>query len=215
MIRLALGLRHLVLPAAVAAVFLLPAGAARAQLITIEPDDYAPSTALTNVNPYVTLWTLADDERVPMFTVTAAPGDSATRDLSPTGSLVFAHVDIPFFSDIRKLEADFNGTTSSVAIAFAGGSPFDPEVARLEVYGESGALLEVDVSGPTAYGAVETLSVTRPVADIARAVIYSEDLQFGRFDALVFNTPVPEPGALGILGAAAAGLLARRRRGCA
>ena len=140
--------------ATVAAVSPLPAAAAPGQLITIEPDDHAAGTALTSVNPHVTLWTLEDDyERVPQFTVTAARGDSAVQDLLPTGSLVFAHFDIPFFKDIRRLEADFNGTTSTVSIAFAGGSPFDPEVGRLEVYGESGQLLDVDVSAPTAHRA--------------------------------------------------------------
>lgn len=212
MARFAHSLRCTVLPpAVVAALAFLPAVAAEAQLLTIEPDDYAAGTALTNVSPHVSLWTLKDgDVREPLFAVTAAAGDSAIADLSPTGTLVFSHAGIPFFNTIRKLEADFVGTTSSVSIMFAVGNPLSAEGARLEVYGESGNLLEADVAGPLNPGAVETLSVTRPAADIARAVIYSNELQFGRFDALVFNTPVPEPGALGVAGLAAALLLRRR-----
>jgi MYXO-CTERM domain-containing protein len=212
-IRLAHRLSRFVLPACFACVCsLLPASAARGQLITIEPDNYAAGTALTNVSPHVTLMTLdGDDEQVPLFTVTSADGDSATTDLSPTGSRVFAHSNVPFWNDVRKLEADFNGTTSSVSVSFAGGTPFTNEIGRLEVYGPAGNLLDFDVTGPTGYGQFETLSITRPTADIARAVVYTSEGSFGRLDALAFNTPVPEPGALGLL--ALCGALALRRRG--
>jgi len=195
------------------ALVLLAATTARAAVITVEPDDYPAGTALTSVSPYVTLMTLdSNDEPVPLFVVTSDTGDSATRDLSPTGSLVFSHVGIPFFNTIRKLQADFNGRTSSVSIAFAGGSPFDPETARLEVYDEAGTLLDVDVSSPTGWGVFETLSVARPRADIARAVIYSGQNEFGRFDALAFETPVPEPSGLLAALLPSTALLARRRR---
>jgi hypothetical protein len=212
MVRLAAASRHRFLTAAfTAALCLVPALTARGALITVEPDDYAAGTVLTSVNPHVTLRTMLGDGRIPFFAITAAEGDSATADLSPTGTLVFAHEDVPFFYEDRKLLAEFNGTTSSVSITLAGASFFEPMAARLEVYGASGELLEVDVTDPTNYGVFETLAVTRPTPDIARAVIYSVDYPFGRFDALTFATPVPEPGALGLLALGPALLLARRR----
>jgi hypothetical protein len=185
---------------------------ADAGLITIEPDNYPVDTALTNVSPYVTLMTLGSDNvAVPLFTVTAAEGDSATTDLSPTGDLVFAHAGVSFFTTTRKLQAEFNGTTSDVSIAFAGGRPLSTTTARLEVYDVSGNLLETDVSDPTGYGVFGTLSVSRPQADIARAVIYGGFGEFGSFDALSFATPIPEPASIGLCAAAAGGLLMRRR----
>ena len=209
----ALTVRRLVFATGLLAALLLSAIPARAAVITVEPDDYAAGTALTTVSPYVTLHTLdSRDQVVPMFTVTSAAGDRISDDLSPTGSLVFAHFGIPFFNTIRKLQADFNGRTSSVSIAFAGGSVFATDVARLEAYDESGALLDAVVSPPTPYLQFGALSLTRPTADIARVVIYATQGEFTRFDALAFETPVPEPSgaltALGVLGAAA---LVRRR----
>ena len=99
-----------------------------------------------------------------------------------------------------------------MSIAFAGADSFEPMTARLEVYGASGELLEVDVSGPTGEGVFETLSVTRPTADIARALVYGADYPFGRFDALTFETPVPEPGAAVLVVLGPALVLRRRRR---
>jgi hypothetical protein len=187
-------------------------GEGRAALVTIEPDNFPDRTALTNVSPYVTLNTLdTNNQVVPLFTVTTTGGDSATTDLSPTGTQVFAHANVPFFNTSRKLQADFNGTTSSVSIAFAGGTPFTTETGRLEIYGESGNLLDTILTAPTGYGQFATLSVTRPTADIARAVAYSEN-SFGRLDALSFETPVPEPSAgLVFVAFAGAGMLRRRR----
>jgi hypothetical protein len=180
--------------------------------ITIEPDDYPVDTALTHGSPHVTLMTLGSDNvAIPLFTVTVAKGDSATTDLSPTGDMVFAHAGVSFFTINRKLRAEFNGTTSDVSIAFAGGIPFSTTTARLEVYDVSGNLLETDVSDPTGYGVFGTLSVSRPQADIARAVIYGGFGEFGSFDALSFATPVPEPAGIGICAAVAGGLLLRRR----
>jgi hypothetical protein len=192
---------------------LLPTAAARGVVITLEPDDYAAGTALTSVSPYVTLQTLdSNNQVVPLFTVTSTAGDSATTDLSPTGSRVFAHNNIPFFNTIRKLQADFNGRTSSVSIAFAGGTPLDTDTGRLEVYDEAGNLLDTAVSPATGYGQFATLTITRPTEDIARAVIYSGEGEFGEFDALSFNTPVPEPSAAALaLSIAGVATLARRR----
>ena len=191
----------------------LLAGPAGAALITVEPDDFPDRSELTSVSPYVTLNTLnSDNEVVPLFVVTSSGGDSATTDLSPTGSRVFAHANVPFFNTSRKLQADFNGVTSSVSIAFAGGTPFTTETCRLEIYGEAGNLLDTIVSAPTGYGQFTTLSVTRPTADIARAVAYSEN-SFGRLDALGFETPVPEPSTgLFFVALSSAAMLRRRRR---
>jgi hypothetical protein len=206
------GFRTCILVATILSALVLVGGPARGALVTIEPDNFPDRSALTNVSPYVTLNTLdTNNEVVPMFTVTATGGDSATTDLSPTGTQVFAHFDIPFFNVNRKLQADFNGTTSSVSIAFAGGTPFTTETGRLEIYGEAGNLLDTIRTAPTGYGQFATLSVTRPTADIVRAVAYSEN-SFGRLDALSFETPVPEPSAgLAVVALSGAAILRRRR----
>lgn len=204
--------RRFCVPVFVAALALAAgAGRASAATVTIEPDDYAIGTDLTGVSPYATLLTLGEDNaEIPEFEVTAADG-SFMDDLAATGDLVFSHSGVNFWSTTRKLQARFNGTTSEVGIAFAGGAVLGTTTARMEVYDASGNLLGTDVSEPTAYGVFGTLSVTRPQGDIARAVAYGGFGEFVRLDALTFATPVPEPAGVGVAAAVGALLLTRRR----
>src|SRR3954469_15601808 len=189
---------------------LVPSAAAWA--VAIEPDDYPAGTTLTNINPSVRLVTqtpIGPDT----FDVTSAEGDSAIHDLSPTGTRVFAHVGIPFFLDSRKLRAEFNGVTSSVSFAFAGSSTTaQGDVGRLEAYNAAGQLLAFDETAPLPAGQFETLSGTRPTPDIAYTLAYTSVGSFGRFDAMTFAQPVPEPaGALAVVVGMTA-LASRRRR---
>ncbi len=170
--------------------------------VLLEPDNYSPGTVLNDVSPYVMLSVEVPDGqgglRISTFDVTSAPGDVSTRDVSPTGSLVFAHVGIPFFSnDSRILRGDFiNGSTSFVSLLFSPSSTLSPQIGRLEAYGFANNLLAFDetpslLANNTAV-TIDQLLITRPSADIAYFRAYTVLGSFGRYDALTFNTPVPE-----------------------
>jgi hypothetical protein len=204
-------LRHIFVT--VLAVFAL-IGHAEAAIYMVEPDDYADGTALTSVNPKVTLSTLDQDNVVvPLFTVTAAPDGFG---FAPTGTKVFAHVGVGFWLDIRKLRMDFAEPVSSISLGFAGGTNFDTDFGLLNVYNSSNVLLDSDLTAGMGPGQKETMSINRPINDIAYAIAYSVPGDgpygpFGRLDALVFDTAVPEPAAGGLL-LTAVGLMVRRRR---
>jgi hypothetical protein len=189
-----------------------------AEFIVIEPDNFPPGTDLSNLAPGVHLSTARSDNSILPFAVLATP------DILPsTGTQVFSHVGIPFFNDNdRRLRIDFDNPASMVTIDYiSSGFPFPPEFANLNVYGAGGVLLQSVTSGVNPAGVVETLSITRPAADIEFAVAYSVGLTFGRFDFLRAEvgptSVVPEPAAalLFAVGSAAGLLVCWRRRSAA
>ncbi|MEL7087675.1 MAG: hypothetical protein AAGL98_04420, partial [Planctomycetota bacterium] len=173
--------------------------------LSVEPDDFEPGTELTTVSPAVTLNTEAPRAGdgglriVPNFAVTAAAGQAGFIDASPTGGLVFAHANVPFFNDTRVLRGDFAGVTAEVSLAFSPGSTLTPHVGRLEAYDFAGLLRGavesaplLAVSGPDGTVVAETLTIRRPVDnDIAFFRAYTREGVFGRFDALNFGAVTP------------------------
>ena len=188
-------------------------GDARAQLITLEPDNYADNTVLNLVLPQVRLVTAGDNNLPIPFDVTAVT--QTTPFNPPTGQRVFSHVGVPFFNGIRRLRMDFNGTVAGISIDFQG-SIGETDQGRLDVYNSQNVLLDSFLTAPLAGGQTQTMSVTRLSTDIAYALAFTTqpNLGFGRLDHLVFSTPVPEPstplfltlGALGLAG------MSRRRK---
>lgn len=179
---------------------------APAQLIIIEPDDFAEFSVLDRVSAPVNLTTVGPNHQpilpVP-FSVTA------TTDLlnfAPTGRKVFGNFSVPFWDTNRRLRMDFAGTVSRVSLAFAGGNYLAAETGRLEAFDGRGVLLETAFTMPLGPGAQEILSITRPTADIAFAVAFARpgEGSFLRLDRLTFTPPVPEPSVLTL---AAVGLL--------
>jgi hypothetical protein len=186
---------------------LLPLSIAKAQVV-VEPDNYANGTELTSIVPQVTLnTTLSDNVPVPLFVVTA------TDDLF-TGRRVFAHVNIPFFSNERRLRMDFAGLVSGLSLEFIAGNALSQHIGRLEAYNHQNALVGTYVTSPLT-GSAETMFLSRPVADIAWAVAYSDPSAspFGRLDHLVFSDPVmvPEPSMTLLGGVLVIAFLAARR----
>lgn len=190
------------------------AGRSPAAVYVVEPDDYAAGTALTSASPHVTLSTLdQNNDVVPLFTVTSAEDGFG---FAPTGTRVFAHAGVGFWIDTRKLRMDFTQPVSSISLGFAGGTNFDTDFGLLNVYNSANVLLDSDLTAGMGPGQKETLAVSRPTNDIAYAIAYSVPGDgphgpFGRLDALVFDTAVPEPAAASLLLAALP--LAGRRRG--
>ncbi|MGE0481826.1 MAG: PEP-CTERM sorting domain-containing protein [Phycisphaerae bacterium] len=183
---------------------------AGAQTFLVEPDAYSNGAVLTNAHPAVALWTTGGDNvPVPAFPVTATDDN---LDFAPTGANVFAHSNVPFFNDVRRLRMDFAAPVSLVELAFAGGNTVLQEFGRLEIYNAASQLLGSYNTALRHGGEVELMLLSRPQGDIQFAVAYTptEGGSFGRFDALRF-TVVPEPAAFALVGLGALAL--RRRRG--
>lgn len=164
-----------------------------AEVIRIEPDAFAEGAVLTNADPRVTLTTtLNDNQPLPLFVVTAA---TDSLGYAPSGDKVFAHVNVPFFNDARRLRLDFAGPVQEVSIAFAGGDFFDAETGILQAYDVNGAFLQEYISNPLSAGEFEVMRVTRPQAEIVWAVAYTATGagNFGRLDDLEFVTPASRP----------------------
>ncbi len=167
---------------------------ALAQFYVLEPDDYPNGTVLTTVLPQVRLGTtLSDNIVVPLFTVTATDD---SMHYAPTGVRVFAHTNIPFWISDRRMRMDFDPPVAFVRLAFAGGTAFDTDFGRLEIYDAADQLLDTYVTGPRGPGEVEEMQLVRPAGDIAYAIAYSVPGggpygPFGRLDHLVFGPFMP------------------------
>lgn len=197
----------------IACVALLAASNLNAQILTLEPDNYADGTVLNHVLSQVSLVTAASNNVPIPFDVTAKTSTFPWQP--PTGNNVFSHVGVGFFNQDRKLRMDFNGLVSFVSIAFQGGNNLVTERGQLDVFGAGGNLLRSYITQPLLGGQTEIMSITEPIPDIAWASAFTVagDNPFGRLDALSFSTPVPEPAPIGLLMAASAALIYSIRGG--
>ena len=194
----------------VAMVLMVLVGRASADVVRIEPDDYEDYGDMTNPYPGMTLWVLGSDrQRIELFKVRSRVENGG---YTSTGTKVFAHEGVAFFNNSRQLRMNFAGGASSIDVDFIGGTVLGTDIGRLEAYNSAGILLAEDVSQPLAPRIIETLSIDRPTADIAYAIVYSRtgEGNFGVVDNLVVNV-VPEPGFAGLV-IGAAGLCLRRTR---
>jgi hypothetical protein len=190
----------------------------KAQIVSVEPDNYASGTVLNNVSPFVSLITAGTNNLphppVP-FDIRAT--ESTFPWQPPTGNNVFSHAGgVTFFNSDRRFRMDFNGLVSFVSIVFQGGNSLQTMRGQLDVFGSDGQLLTTYITQPLLGGQTETMSINRTLSDIAWATAYTVpgDNPFGRLDALFFSTPVPEPGTPAlILGLGAAWAWFRRRNG--
>jgi hypothetical protein len=180
---------------AILCVCVLASTAAQSQIV-LEPDNYASGTVLNHVLPEVSLITAASNNlpHPPRgFDITAA--SSTFPFQPPTGTNVFAHVGVPFFYTDRRLRMDFNGLVSDLAIDFQGGSQGIAEQGTLQVFDSSGSMIDSFTTAPLLGGAIQTMAINRPTADVAWAVAYTltDESPFGRLDHLSFSTPLPVP----------------------
>jgi hypothetical protein len=187
-----------------------PIFCAKAQFTTIEPDNYTNGTVLNTIVPGVSLVTAASDNLPIPFNVTA----NTSVGFAPTGDKVFGHANVAFMNSDRRLRMDFTSPVGFLSIAFGSGSSINAERGQVDVYDSGNHLLASYLSQPRLKGQFETLSISRPTADIAWGVAYVPPTfgSFGQFDHLVFS-PVPEPstillsalGAVAIFGVRTAG----------
>lgn len=161
------------------------------QEFSITPDDFADGTDMTEIEPHVVL-SVADTDNTPfdLFQVTVTEDG---QNYAPSGTMVFAHENIPFFNDVRRLRMDFQDHAREITISFAGGTGAGgTEIGRLEAYDDDGNLLDEYVTEPKLAGEVEVMTITRDEADIAYVIGYVADGEgsFGRFDDLSYTVDV-------------------------
>jgi hypothetical protein len=154
-----------------------------ADLSLIEPDDYEDGTELTNISTRVTLTTALDDNSIAeLFEITATED---TAGHAPTGTHVFAHHNIPFFNDYRRLRMDFANSATRIQIIFGGTSLSGTDVGHLEAYDSRDNLVAEYVTEPLGADETEVMEVNG--AGIAWAVAYGEGSIFARLDELDFT----------------------------
>lgn len=146
-----------------------------ADIVTVEPDDFADGTDISNSFPGVTL-SFADGSAVFATPVTSTTPSTGTRGFgnSPTNDLLagFNTTTPDPFSvaglspSSQVLRVDFATPTNFVSIDVIPDDSNDP--SRLAAYDAAGNLLDTD--GDPGVGVADipvTLSITRPSADIA------------------------------------------------
>ncbi|MEZ6062667.1 MAG: CARDB domain-containing protein [Planctomycetaceae bacterium] len=137
-------------------------GARETSALLIDPDDFPPGTDLTNAFAGATLTIVGSNGVTP----TGAIARTQTSSLASTGSRVFAQDTNTFFNSSSSfLRVDFDNPTRSVSIDVIGDDSIDPGILR--AYAADGTLLEEVHGFNTTAGNPQTLTITRPDADIS------------------------------------------------
>jgi hypothetical protein len=152
----------------------------------VEPDDYSEFARLNQVKIQVTL--RATGSGVFDDTVLAS-----VRSTASTGTKVFGHIlsgngtttSAEWTQTSRNLRIDFSAPVSTVSLDAVSNSNFD--YGRLEIYDASNRLLGRYTTKALANGQFETMTLTRPTADIAYAIAKGHAGTAVQFDNLQFG----------------------------
>lgn len=191
-------------------------------VVSIEPDDFAESTTLNDINPLVQLRIYDGVLRTNFpvdFGVFPTPSVipvTANEKIdifggyhTSTGTKTFGHFGITFFPESRQLAMRFPSLASQVELDFVGTNTIAGQIGVLEIFNASGVMLDSMTSSSLLAHQIATLRLSRSPGDIgyARAYFSPSANPFGTLDNLRFTT-LPEPPA-SILLFAGAGILAR------
>jgi hypothetical protein len=199
--------------------------AANASPIIVEPDNFPSGTNISNAVPGVTLTAFS----TPPIILGAVPNSNVLAmsnlvgSYAPTGTLVFGTSNAAagifqssWFNGDHQFRATFATPTDFVSIMVAPDAIGDSDPAFFEIYDSSNVLLDSFAYLGTG---IQTVSFTRPTADIAYLIARNPNLVSGEsfiLDRLVFNdqSNVPEPLSVAVFGGlmAVGGLVARRRK---
>jgi len=204
-------------------------GQAGAVLQSIEPDDFANGTIISNAYPGATLSEFDIFGGGVIGDVYSTTDDLVATRLgvplqASTGDRVFGIrpiLQFPNEAGDGDLRIDFDTPTNFVSVDFIGSNtgtaPNEIGIGRMLVYDASDTEIANLLAGPgdgLLFNEVETLTISRTTPDIAYIQLRRAGDNFVAVDNIQFNaveTVVPEPASLSML-ALAAGLLGLRRR---
>lgn len=158
------------------------------EVSSINPDDYASGSDLSNISPYMTMIS-ASATNVPQgFKIRPVQ-----RAFSPAGDYIFAHEGVGFFYEDRRLRMDFYHPAQGVSIDVIGDSDLKPTYGRLEIFNSANQSLGFIRTQPLGAGQKQRLSLTSN-NDIAWALAYSDNTylsssSFGMFENLELIVP--------------------------
>jgi hypothetical protein len=142
----------------------------------LEPDDHAVGTNLNNVHPGATL------------SITNAPGSivfASQTGFASTGTRTFGGT----WADFNRLRVDFASPTDSVSLDFISDDSADH--ARMEAYDANNNLLDSYTTASLSTNQFETMTISRPSADIAYVIASGIEGQIGYLDNLHFGSSEP------------------------
>ena len=151
----------------------------------IEPDDYAPNADIRNVIPEVTLSSLGSNTSgVAVYSRGVGTASTGNQVFGSSNSL-----NNDWKANFRELLINFNSPVTTVSLDSVGDNSSNNAVdyGRLAIYDANNNLLARYTTSALASGQVETMTLSRPVADIAYAIA-SGHLDTGvRLDNLRFG----------------------------
>ena len=193
--------------------FALITSSAQAILITVDPDDYADGTDISNAASGITLSAIDGGFNV----IETSAVFSQTSDLASTGTRVFGHdgIFVQTWANglVADLRIDFLQATDFVSIDIIANNGFDP--GFLKAYDSMGTLLDsFTTQGDLGSGTPETATVATASADIAYIIASGLSSNDVALDNLTYNstTAVPAPSVLALLSLGLVGLGFTRHR---
>ena len=186
---------------------------ANAILITVDPDDFADGTDISNVFSGISLSAIDGGNNI-LLTNSVF---SQTSSLASTGTQVFGHDGI--FTQtwaqglVADLRIDFIQATDFVSLDIIANNGFDP--GFLEAYDSTGTLLgSFTTQGNLGSGIPETATISSGSANIAYVIASGLGGNDVALDNLIFNSAtVPEPTVLALLSFGLLGVgIARRKK---
>jgi hypothetical protein len=149
----------------------------------LEPDNYASGTILNTIKPGITLQTTSGGN------VFAAP---ALGGYESTGVLAFSPSSGAGGWGSIGLRVNFATPTDFVSLDAISDDSHD--LGRLQAFNSSGVLIATYNTGALGTGAIETMTITRPTADIAYVIASGVAPEALNFDNLHYGSS--EPGRL-------------------
>jgi hypothetical protein len=148
----------------------------------VEPDDFSSTSRLNSVRSGVTLSAVGNgvaDDTVASLT---APNVSTGDQLFASFSSSCGGYCTEWTTDSRQMRMDFAAPVSTLSLDAIGSTLAG--IGRLEVYGLDNQLLARYTTQQLATGEIETMTVSRPAADIKFAIARSHNNSVVRFDNL-------------------------------
>ncbi|MEO8270857.1 MAG: dockerin type I domain-containing protein, partial [Aureliella sp.] len=150
----------------------------------IEPDDLPGDILAPGFNPKLALSSVGTDSDGRVAAINDTGTSTGTQNFQGYSKSNQSFTSL-WSSVTRRLQANFAAPTGVVQIDAI--APVNKAVGRLEAYNAAGQLLERYTTAPLSSGQVETMTITRPAADISYVIVggyrnYSiklDNLQFG------------------------------------